>query len=55
METAERVLALYRETYLDLSVQQFHEKLPEEHAIELGADKALCGSGNCERHNCSRR
>ncbi len=35
METAERVLALYRETYFDLSVRHFHEKLREEHAIEL--------------------
>src|SRR4051812_15731991 len=30
METAERVLALYRETYFDLSVRHFHEKLREE-------------------------
>src|SRR3982751_1607526 len=35
METAERVLALYQETYFDLSVRHFHEKLREEHAIEL--------------------
>jgi hypothetical protein len=35
METAERVLALYRDTYFDLSVRHFHEKLGEEHAIEL--------------------
>lgn len=35
METAERVLALYRDTYFDLSVRHYHEKLREEHAIEL--------------------
>lgn len=35
METAERVLALYREQYFDLNVKHFHEKLQEEHAIEL--------------------
>jgi transposase len=35
MATAERVLTLYQETYFDLSVRHFHEKLREEHAIEL--------------------
>ena len=35
MEAAERVLALYRDTYFDLSVRHFHEKLREEHAIEI--------------------
>ncbi len=35
METAEHVLRLYRETYFDLSIRHFHEKLREEHAIEL--------------------
>src|SRR5690242_1213737 len=35
METAERVLALYRDTHFDLSVRHFHEKPREEHAIEL--------------------
>jgi len=29
MERAERVLALYQETYFDLSVRHFHEKLRE--------------------------
>ena len=37
METAERVLALYRDTYFDLSVRHFHEKLREEHAIEISS------------------
>jgi transposase len=48
METAERVLALYRETYFDLSVRHFHEKLREEHAIELSyswVKQALQGAG----------
>jgi hypothetical protein len=29
------VLGLYRDTYFDLSVRHFHEKLRKEHAIEL--------------------
>ncbi len=35
MEQAERVLALYRETHFDLNVKHFHEKLREEHGMEL--------------------
>src|SRR5207302_6119869 len=48
METAERVLALYRDRYFDLSVRHFHEKLREEHAIELSyswVKQALQGAG----------
>jgi transposase len=48
MATAERVLALYRDTYFDLSVRHFHEKLREEHAIELSyswVKQALQGGG----------
>ncbi len=48
METAERVLALYRDTYFDLSVRHFHEKLREEHAVELSytwVKQALQGAG----------
>src|SRR3954454_25007942 len=48
METAERVLALYQETYFDLSVRHFHEKLREEHAMELSytwVKQALQGAG----------
>jgi len=48
METAERVLALYQETYFDLSVRHFHEKLREEHSIELSytwVKQALQGAG----------
>jgi transposase len=35
LATAEKVLALYQEKYFDLNVRHFHEKLREEHAIEL--------------------
>jgi transposase len=48
LEQAERVLALYQETYFDLSVRHFHEKLHEEHAIELSytwVKQALQGAG----------
>ena len=48
METAERVLALYRDTYFDLNVRHFHEKLREEHAIRLSyswVKQALQGAG----------
>ena len=32
---AEEVLRLYREVYFDLNIRHFHEKLSEEHAIQL--------------------
>jgi hypothetical protein len=35
METAERVLALYRDTYFDLNMRHFHENLRDEHRIRL--------------------
>lgn len=35
LETVERVLGLYREKYFDFNVRHFHEKLVEEHRIEL--------------------
>ena len=35
LETVERVLGLYREKYFDFNVRHFHEKLAEEHGIEL--------------------
>jgi transposase len=35
METVEQVLHLYREVYFDFNVQHFHEKLVDEHGIEL--------------------
>ena len=48
MEQAERVLALYRETYFDLNVRHFHEKLQEDHGIQLSytwVKQALQGAG----------
>jgi hypothetical protein len=31
----EQVLGLYREQYFDLNVRHFHEKLREEHQLEV--------------------
>ena len=48
LEQVERVLELYRERYFDLNVRHFHEKLREEHGIELSytwVKLALQGSG----------
>jgi hypothetical protein len=48
METAERVLALYRDRYFDLNVRHFHEKLPESEGIQLSyswVKQALQGAG----------
>jgi transposase len=35
VEIAEKVLRLYREKYFDFNVRHFHEKLTEEHGIQL--------------------
>ena len=35
LATAEQVLGLYREKYFDLNVRHFHEKLREQHGVEL--------------------
>src|SRR5579863_8366891 len=46
--TVEKVLALYKETYYDLIIRHFHEKLREEHDIVLSytwVQKALQGAG----------
>jgi transposase len=48
LAVCEQVLALYRERYYDLNIRHFHEKLREEHGIELGytwVQKALQGAG----------
>jgi transposase len=48
LATAEEVLRLYREEYYDLNMRHFHEKLQEEHGIELSytwVQKALQGAG----------
>ena len=46
--TVEKVLALYREKYFDWNVRHFHEKLREQHAIDLSytwVKAALQGAG----------
>ena len=48
LATVETVLRLYRETYFDLNIRHFHEKLGEQHQIELSytwVQKALQGAG----------
>lgn len=48
METVEEVLRLYREEYADFNVSHFHEKLKEDHQIDLSYEwvkKALQGTG----------
>jgi len=42
MRTAERVLRLYREQYADFNVRHFHEKLVEDHGIELSYQWVKC-------------
>jgi transposase len=48
VETLEEVLALYGERYFDFNMRHFHEKLSEEHGIELSytwVKLALQGAG----------
>jgi len=48
----EGVLGLYREKYFDLNVRHFHEKLREQHGIQLSytwVKKALQGAGLVQR------
>jgi len=54
METAERVLALYRERYADFNVRHFHEKLQEAEGIALSyswVKQALQGAGLVAKRN----
>ncbi len=54
----EQVLRLYRETYFDLNIRHFHEKLGEEHGIELSytwVQKALQGAGLVARGRKRRK
>src|ERR1700680_3525228 len=56
--TVEEVLRLYRETYFDLNMRHFHEKLSEEHGIELSytfVQKALQGAGLVARGRKRRK
>ena len=48
LETVETVLRLYQDQYFDFNVQHFHEKLKEEHHIQLSytwVKQALQGAG----------
>lgn len=48
LATAEKVLQLFQNTYYDLNIRHFHEKLGEEHGIQLSytwVQKALQGAG----------
>src|SRR5229473_4904362 len=48
VEALEKVLQLYRERYFDFNVRHFHEKLVEEHGVELSytwVKLALQGAG----------
>src|SRR5258707_5377438 len=48
LATAEKVLRLFQDTYFDLNIRHFHEKLSEEHGIQLSytwVQKALQGAG----------
>jgi transposase len=48
LKTAEEVLRLYREEYSDCNVRHFHEKLCEQHEIEISytwLHQALTGAG----------
>jgi hypothetical protein len=54
----EEVLRLYRETYFDLNIRHFHEKLGEEHGIKLSytwVQKALQGAGLVARGRKRRK
>ena len=48
LKTAEEVLRLYREQYSDFNVRHFHEKLGEQHRINISYTwvyQALTGAG----------
>src|SRR5205814_8240827 len=54
----EQVLGLYRDTYFDLNIRHFHEKLREEHGIQLSytfVQKALQGAGLVPRGRKRRK
>src|SRR5579859_3849181 len=54
----EQVLGLYKQTYYDLNIRHFHEKLRDKHDIELSytwVQKALQGAGLvAKRHKRGR-
>lgn len=57
METAEKVLALFRDNYFDLNVRHFHEKLRQVEGIGLSygwVKQALQGAGLVSRRRRKR-
>jgi transposase len=58
LATVEKVLGLYQESYYDLNIRHFHEKLREAHEIRLSytwVQKALQGAGLvAKRHRRGR-
>jgi transposase len=58
LATVEQVLRLYQETYFDLNMRHFQEKLGEEHGIQLSytwVQKALQGAGLVARGRKRRK
>jgi len=58
VEQVEQVLRLYREEYFDLNMRHFHEKLAEQHEIQLSytfVQKALQGAGLVARGRKRRK
>lgn len=61
LEQVEQVLGLYRERYFDLNMRHFHEKLGEQHGIDLSytwvklalQGAGLIGQGEQARHTPS--
>ena len=54
LKTCEEVLRLYREKYFDFSIRHFHEKLQNEHGIDLSytwVQQALQGAGLVKRRS----
>ena len=58
LKTVEEVLGLYQQKYYDLNVRHFHEKLREEHGIELSYTwvyQALLGAGLVQKGGGEQR
>ena len=58
LATVEKMLRLFQETYFDLNIRHFHEKLSEEHQIELSytfVQKALQGAGLVAKQSKRRK
>ena len=58
LATVEEVLRLYQGTYFDLNMRHFHEKLSQEHGIQLSytwVQKALQGAGLVPRGRKRRK